>query len=296
MIGLGNLYPDHSLLSEGDRCRFMYLSHSLKSRLRIQEIIVTFFTCLPILAIGQIENRWQPDSVYANRKVKQMRVYLNSQKDLSEIVDFDRSGKRVRSIKYSASYNRRSRERKAIQEIKLYNYDSLNQLISIIDSVGTNSTQFQYNSDSKLISSRKQLGKLVYHTKYFHNPFKSTTTVLKDSRVIYEKTKEYERGFYVKRNYGYYYEAKLKKDTSIVNGSQNITAYSDHNDMQRFEDDKSLINTYDSDDRLIRSEIRSIFMNDRVSEYELNYTYYKNGLLKSISGYVPRFFKYDFWE
>ena len=34
-------------------------------------------------------------------------------------------------------------------------------------------------------------------------------------------------------------------------------------------------------------------MNDRINEYELNYKYYENGLLKSVRGYVPRYFKYE---
>ena len=119
---------------------------------------------------------------------------------------------------------------------------------------------------------------------------------MKDSIVVYEKTKEYERDFYVKRFYGYYFDPKLKKDTSIVSGEINITSYSDHDDLQRFKDDKTLKNTFGLDGRLIKSEIRSVFMNDRINEYELYYKYYKNGLLKSVRGYVPRYFKYEFWE
>lgn len=228
--------------------------------------------------------------------MKKILVYLNSPKDLSEIVDFNKSGNRIRSIKYSASYNKRSRERKGIQHIKLYDYDSLNRLISIIDSVGTDSTLYFYNTGGKLISSRKKLSNLVYHTKFFHNPFKSVTTVLRDTMVVYEKTKEYERDFYLKNHYGYYYEPKLKKDTSMVNGQLNVTSYSDHDDLQRFEDNETIINTFNGDGRLIKSEIRSVFMNDRVSEYELYYKYFKNGLLKSVRGYVPRYFEYEYWE
>lgn len=228
--------------------------------------------------------------------MKKILVYLNSPKDLSEIVDFDKSGKIIRSIKYSASYDKRSRERKAIQQTMLYNYDSLNRLVSIVDSDGTDSILSFYDPAGKLFSSRKKLSNLVYHTNYYHNPFKSITTVLRDTMVVYEKTKEYERDFYLKSHYGYYYEPKLKKDSSFVNGQLNITSYSDHNDMQRFEDNETLINTFDEDGRLIKSEIRSVFMNDRVSEYELYYKYFKNGLLKSVRGYVPRYFEYEYWE
>lgn len=248
------------------------------------------------MSIGQIENRWQPDSVYANHDVKRIFVYLNSPKDLSEIVEFDKTGRRIRLIKYSASYNRRTRKNKAIEKIKLYNYDSLNRLINITDSVGTDSIIYRYGADGRIISARKNLGNFVYYIKYFYSPFKTTTIQMKDSIVVYEKTKEYERDFYVKRFYGYSYEPKLKKDTSIVNGEINITSYSDHDDMQRFEDDETIKNIFGIYGRLVKSEIKSVFMNDRVNEYELYYNYYKNGLLKSIRGYVPRYFKYEFWE
>ena len=31
---------------------------------------------LPVDIFGQIENRWQPDSIYSNRQVKKIFVYL----------------------------------------------------------------------------------------------------------------------------------------------------------------------------------------------------------------------------
>lgn len=82
----------------------------------------------------------------------------------------------------------------------------------------------------------------------------------------------------------------------MVNGQHNVTSYSDHDDLQRFEDNETIINTFNGDGRLIKSESRSVFMNDRVSEYELYYKYFKNGLLKSVRGYVPRYFEYEYWE
>ncbi|MEQ9299041.1 MAG: hypothetical protein RIF33_10775 [Cyclobacteriaceae bacterium] len=221
---------------------------------------------------------------------------MNSPRDLSEVVDFDRSGNRIRLTKYDASYNRKTRKRKAIQKIKLYNYDSANRLISIKDSIGRDSIIYKYRVDGMLGSSIKNLGNFVYSSEYFYNPYRVTTTRTKGSTVVYEKTKEHERDFYVSRFYGYYLDPKLKKDTSIVNGEINITSYSDHDDLQRYEDDKSIKNSFDPYGRLTKSEIRSVFMNDRVNEYELYYKYYKDGLLKSVRGYVPRFFKYEFWE
>jgi hypothetical protein len=119
---------------------------------------------------------------------------------------------------------------------------------------------------------------------------------MKDSTVVYEKTKEYERDFYVKHFFGYYLEPKLKRVQSTIDGVTNTSAYSDYEDLQRFDDDKTINNIFDSNGLLIKSEIRSVFMTDRINEYELYYKYNKNGLLRSIRGYVPRYFKYEYWE
>ncbi len=56
-------------------------------------LIIIFLTSL---SYSQIANRWQPDSVYENRKVKKILVFLNSPEDISEIVEFDKNGKRTR--------------------------------------------------------------------------------------------------------------------------------------------------------------------------------------------------------
>ena len=264
--------------------------------MRIRETILAVLLCLPTLTFAQIENSWQPDSVYANRNVKRIYVYLNSPRDLSEIVDFDKSGKRTRSVKYSASYNRKTRNHKSIESVKLYNYDSLNRLISIVDSVGTDSIIYRYGADGRLESSIKNVGNFVYFNQYYYDPFKVTTTQMKDSTVVYKKTKEYDKDFYVKRFFGYYLEPKLKRFQSTIDGETKTTAYSDYEDMERFEDDKSIKNTFDSSGPLIKSEIRSVFMNDRINEYELYYKYYKNGLLKSVRGYVARYFEYEYWK
>jgi len=57
-------------------------------------ILFLIFISEIISCYGQIENRWQPDSIYSNRNVKKIYVYLNSPKDLAEIVEFDKAGKR----------------------------------------------------------------------------------------------------------------------------------------------------------------------------------------------------------
>ena len=259
-------------------------------------IFLTSALLLPFLCFGQIENRWQPDSIYSNRQVKKAYVYLNSPKDLSEIVEFDQFGKRIRSTKYSASYNRKTRQRKYIEKIDIYEYDPNDRLIKIVDSIGTDSTIFQYGDDGRLISSQKNLGNFVYEYKYSYSPYKLTTIRRKDSVIVYENTKEYDKDFYVCKSYGYSLDPKLKKITDTINGIPNTVAFKDYDDLERFEDRKTIENTFDSNDRLITSDIKSVFLNDRVFERILNYNYYQNGLLKSIRGYIPRYFKYDFWE
>jgi len=180
--------------------------------------------------------------------------------------------------------------------VKLYNYDSANRLMSIKDSIGRDSIIYKYRVDGRLSSSIKNLGNFVYSSEYFYNPYRVNTIRMKDSTVVYNKTKEYERNFYVKRFFGNYLKPKLKKVESIIDGETNTTAYSDYEDLQWFKDDKTIMNSFDSDGRSTKSEIRSVFMNDRINEYGLYYKYYKNGLLKSIRGYVPRYFEYEFWE
>ncbi|WP_085515123.1 hypothetical protein [Marivirga sericea] len=241
--------------------------------MRIRETILIFLLSFPTLSFGQIENRWQPDSVYAKHAIKRILVYLNSPKDLSEIVEFDKARRKVRSVKYSASYNRRTRKNKAVEKIKLYNYDSLDRLINIKDSLGTDSIIYRFGPDGRLISSRKNLGNFIYHTEYFYNPFKTTTTQMRDSIVVYEKTKEYEKSFYVKKTSGYNYEPKLKKDSFLINGEINIASFKDYQDLERFENEKILKNIFKHNGQLINSEVKSVFMNDRINEYELHYNY-----------------------
>ncbi|WP_044203401.1 hypothetical protein [Flammeovirga sp. OC4] len=262
----------------------------------MKRIILLILIFTPSLSFGQIENRWQPDSVYSNRQVKKVFVYLNSPKDLSEIVEFDTTGKRIRSTKFSASYNKKTRKLKGIDKVSFYEYDSKNHLIRIIDSLKTDSTIFKYGNDNKLISSQKRLGNFVYETMYKHNPLVETTIRRKDSVIVYNKTKEYDKDFYVSRFYGFYLEPKLKNITDTIEGVPNTTAYKDYDDLEKFKDNKIIKNSFDSNSQLIKSEIKSIFLNDRINEYELNYSYYKNGLLKSIRGYIPRYFKYEFWD
>ncbi|AKA33960.1 hypothetical protein [Flagellimonas lutaonensis] len=262
----------------------------------MNRILFLSFLSIPIFSFGQIENKWQPDSIYINRQVKRIFVYMNSPKDLSEIIEFDRTGRRIRTTKYRASHNRRTRKHKTIDKINFFEYDEQNLLTRIVDSIGQDSITYNYNPNGKLISSRKNLGSFVYETSYNYQPFESTTTRKNDSIIIYHKTKEYDKDFYVKRFYGFYFQPKLKKVTDTINGIPNTTAYKDYTDLEKFEDDKTIKNIFNENGQLIKSNIYSKFMNDRLNEYQLTYKYYDNGLLKSIGGYVPRYFEYEFWK
>jgi hypothetical protein len=267
----------------------------------MNRIIFLLFIALPIWSFGQIENRWQPDSIYSNRQVKKIYVYLNSKKDLSEIVEFDQTGKRIRSTKYSSSYNRRTRKSKKIEKIYYYHYDSLNRLTKIIDSTKRDSTNFKYGKNDNLISSRKNLGNFEYKTKYYYDPFVSTTTRKRDSIIVYHKTKEYDKDFYVKKFFGYVLTPTRKESNVMYFDKDSIVtedkfSYSDYDDLKRFDENKVIKNQFDENNRLIESNIKSEFLNDRINEYDLYYDYYQNGLLKSVGGYIPRYFKYEYWE
>jgi len=276
----------------------------LNKMLRI--IFLSLLISFSFVGFGQIENRWQPDTVYKNRKVKKIFVYMNSPKDLSEIVEFDKKGKRIRVEKYSASYNKKTRRSKRLDLITYSQFDSNEKLIRIVDStihysnsISVNYVIFEYSSDGLLICSKKFKGSFKNPnsiTEYFYNPYKSTTTRRNDSIITYQKTMEYDKDFYVNHFYGYYLDPKLIRIKSTVNGVTNIVAYSDYSDLKMYEDNKVIDNKFDEYGRLETSYIKSVFMNDRVNEFQLTYNYYKNGLLKSIRGYVPRYFKYEFYE
>ena len=248
---------------------------------------------------GQIDNRWQPESVYQNRKVKKIFAYLNSPKDLSEIIDFDGEGHKLRVIRYSASYNTKTRQNKRIEMISSYKYDSNKKLIQITDSTySTNNTYFYYDSTGKLTTSKYFRGLFKNpdsQTTFSYKPFKSTTTKRNDSIIIYCNTAEYENEFYSYKSYGYSLEPKLK-DGYYINGSDTSRyQYSDYKNLQRFEQNEIIKNKYNLKGQLISAEVRQTFLIDRKFEGNLTYTYYSDGLLKSIRGYVPEYFKYEFW-
>lgn len=108
-------------------------------------------------------------------------------------------------------------------------------------------------------------------------------------------TAEYEHDYFQKRSYGYVWEPKLKRRVIAISGQDTSRyQYSDHNDLEKFYQDKVLKNTYGPMKQIITSDIESVFLNDRTVVYKLTYNYYPNGLLKSVRGYVPEFFEYEY--
>ena len=273
----------------------------------MKRVLISICFILSSSAYGQSENSIQPDSVYKNRLVRKIISFENSPRDLSKITYLDREGRKIRSITYSASYNRKTRRNKRIEATKHYKYDSNMKLIQIIDSTAhfdgsytADNTFFFYDSLDRLTKSQKYREKFPespnYETLYYYDPYSSTTIQRRDSLIIYHKTKEYENDFYVKRFYGYYLESKLKH-SSVVQGQDTIKySYSDENELQRFNDNEVFKNSFNAAGQIISSDINSVFMNDRTNNYKLTYYYYPNGLLKSVRGYIPEFFKYEFYK
>ena len=272
----------------------------------MRQILTLIASFLFIQAYAQVENRFQLDSIYQNRKVKKIYAYLNSKKDLSEIIEFDRDGRKLRSVKYSASYDKKTRKRKTVDVISSFKYDSRLRLIQIIDSVIYWNNTFRVNNSYFFYDTNGALKTIKYYkapfdtpvseTNYYENPLRSTTIQRNDSSIIYCKTEEYERAFYVNKFYGYYFEARLKDGISVNQSDTLRYQYSDYSDMQRFDDTKTINNTFNVKGQLITSDVNSVFMTNRTSRYKLSYSYYSNGLLESIRGYVPEFFKYEFYE
>jgi len=290
------------------RCGYRLVGQNLQTncKTRMTKILLYLMLVLPITVLGQIENRWQPDSVYGNRNINKIFIYFNSPKDLSETVEFDSEGKRTRIIKYSASYSKKTRRNKRIDRISSYTYDLNNRLVKITDSImhikgsaSINKRFFDYDSSGILIKSRYYKGKFekpFSTTQHFQRPNREITTRENDSIIIYQKTKEFEKDFYVNRFYGFYLEPKLQRGIAVFENDTSSYQYSDYKYLQRFVDDKTIKNEFNSDGLLLSSKVKSVFMNDRTNEYQLTYKYYPNGLLKSIRGYVPRYFEYELYE
>jgi len=254
---------------------------------------------------GQSKNSSQPDSIYKNRRVRKIIQFENSPRDLHEVTYLDKDGHKIRSITYSASYNGKTRKSKRIERTKYYKYDSNMRLIQVFDSTahfngsfGVDHTLFFYDSLGRLTKSQKFQEKFPnspdYETFYYYNPFKSITIRKRDSIIVYHMTTDYEYDYFEKRSYGYVWEPKLREGVAIQGQDTSKYQYSDYQDLQKFNQDMVLKNTYKSMRQIVTSDINSVFMNDRTVKHKLTYCYYPNGLLKSVRGYIPEFFEYEY--
>ncbi|MCO5946102.1 hypothetical protein [Mucilaginibacter flavidus] len=269
-------------------------------------ILTILLSILFIQVKAQDENNFQPDSTYQNHKVKRIYVYENSPRDLSRIIDLDANGHKVKLVDYDASYDRKTRARKKISGTTRYIYDSSNKLIEVIDSASyiksskeTDQTYFFYDANGVLNGSTYHKNKYVYsHTEYSSDPLKSITTRQNDSLIISKDTEEYDRNFYKKRSYGYSWEPTLKTITTVRGTDTSRTQYSDYKDLKKLDSYDEITNRFNSKGQLISSDIHQRFMVNpdtwRTFNVTLTYNYYANGLLKSIYGYIPKFFKYEF--
>jgi hypothetical protein len=273
----------------------------------MNKVLISLCLILSGSVYGQSENSTQPDSIYQNRRVRKIIKYENSPRDLSEVIYLDRGGRKIRSITYSASYNGKTRKSKRIEGTKHYQYDSNMRLIQILDSTAhyagsfsVDFTRFFYDSLGRLTKGQDFNEKFPespnYETFYYYEPFISTTIQRRDSLIFYHKTKEYENNFYVKRFYGYYLESKLKEGFRVQGQDTIEYQYSDPKDIRTFNDDSVLKNKFNPAGQIINSDINTVFMNDRTVKHQLTYYYYPNGLLKSVRGYIPEFFEYEYYK
>jgi hypothetical protein len=273
----------------------------------MNKVLILICLVLSSGAYGQSENSSQPDSVYKNRRVRKITRFENSTRDLAAITYLDTDGRKIRSIVYSASYNAKTRKNKRIERTKYYKYNSNMRLIQIIDSTahfdgsfGVDYTVFFYDSLGRLTKCQDYQEKFPdstnFETIYYYKPFKSIKVQRRDTLIVNHMTSEYENDFYTKRRYGYTWEPKLKEGLMVIGQDTSKVQYPDYKELQKFNSNTVLTNTFNSKGQIISSDFNQVFMNDRTVTHKLTYFYYPNGLLKSVRGYIPDFFEYEYYK
>lgn len=272
------------------------------------QVLAFVLVALPHLAEAQDEDTFQPDSIYQARKVKTIYVYENSTKDLAKVIELDTNGHKVKIANYSASYDRLSRMRKRIDSYVRYIYDSEKKLIEVIDSSNrsmpedqTDRTYFFYDTTGVLKVSKYYKRKYLYsQTDYSFNPLKAIETRRNDSLLIAIRTTEYDKDFYDKRWYGYAWEPTLKHGYTFKGTDTLRYGYTDQKDLRKLENYTEITNSFNSKGQLVSAYTNQRFMTDtdvwRTFKSTVIYNYYHNGLLKSVRGYIPEYFKYEFYK
>ncbi|NUY82686.1 hypothetical protein HUK80_17420 [Flavobacterium sp. MAH-1] len=245
------------------------------------------------------EERYQPDSIYANRKVKIIKIFINSPQDLSQIVHLNKSGQPTKVENYDASYDKKSRETKRLHSVSFYYYNDKQKLVKVVDSAmyssgsrSTGKTFFEYDNDGFLkcekyfrnddLESYRQIN-------YSYSPYRTNLITRNDTIVTLNETMEYDKDFYTSRQHGFYFQPKVEYKTVTENG---IEFHIQHDYLERRETDLHFNNKFDSQGKRISSNL----INKGHKVHKLEYRYFANGLLKSESGYVPIYFEYDYFK
>jgi hypothetical protein len=247
----------------------------------------------------QDDDHWQPDSIYANRKVKTVLIYQTTPQDITEIIHLNNIGKKIKVDSYSPSYDKKTRKLKRLELVALYKYDCSDKLIKIIDSTINYGNEysltrriFEYDSTGKLRVERyfvREENECYREIRYFHSPFRSNLITRNDTIVTLNEMIEYDKDFYPSRQTGFYFQPKMEYQTiSDESGTTKIQ----RSFLEKRETDLKYNNIFDKKGKIVSSDLK----NNGHNVYKLKYKYYSNGLLKSVVGEVPTYFKYEYFE
>lgn len=266
----------------------------------------TLFSIIFFVAINFCfaqDERYQPDSVYANRKVREIKIFMNSPKDLSRIVHLNENGQRLKVENFSASYDKKSRKFKSLQSVSFYNYDDQNKLIKIVDSSSyyenyheisyeIGNTIFEYDKDG-LLKSEKYFEsdnlESYRQINYSYLPYQTNLIVKNDTIVTLNWITEYDKDFYISREYGFSFQPKVEYLKVVENGKEFTIP---HNYLERRETDLYYNNKFDENGKRVSSDL----INKGHKVHKIEYKYFPNDLLMSERGYVPIYFEYVYFD
>ena len=224
---------------------------------------------------------------------------MNSQLDLSRVVYLNKNGQRVKVESFDASYDEKSRKLKRLHSVSLYNYDNQNKLVEIVDSTiyygdshNIDKTLFEYDKDGLLKSEKYFLRdnlESYRQVNYLYSPYRTNLIIKNDTIVTLNETMEYDKDFYISRQYGFYFQPKIEYKTVIENGAE-FRIQREY--LERRETDLYFNNKFDKNGKRVSSDL----INNGHKVHKLKYKYFSNELLKSESGNVPIFFEYEYFD